>query len=163
MSNLPCRPIATMPLLIRPVAATPHVPAVAAWLHAQWWQAGGHSLDATAAFLRKATGPAAPCALVAERDGVPLGTATFDTDDLPARPDLSPWLASVFVTSAARRQGVATALVKAVEAMAATQGVRRLWLFTPDQAPFYAARGWVRAGVEKYRGSPVVLMQRDFP
>ncbi len=150
-----------MPLLIRPVAETPHVPLVAAWLHAQWWQAGGYSLAATEAFLRQATGPAAPCALVAERDGEPLGTATFDTDDLPSRPDLTPWLASVLVTPAARRQGIATALVAAVERLAIAQGVRRLWLFTPDQAPFYAARGWVRAGVEEYRGSPVVLMQRD--
>ncbi|MBX9593704.1 MAG: GNAT family N-acetyltransferase [Roseomonas sp.] len=152
-----------MTLLIRPVAETPHVPAIAAWLHQQWWAAGGYTQAQTEAFLRKATGPAAPCALVAERDGLPLGTATFDTDDLPARSDLSPWLASVFVTPAARRQGVATALVKAVEALAVSQGVRRLWLFTPDQAAFYAARGWVRAGVEEYRGCPVVLMQRVFP
>ncbi|NGM19384.1 GNAT family N-acetyltransferase [Roseomonas stagni] len=150
-----------MTLLIRPVAETPHLPTIAAWLHAQWWAAGGYSLEATEAFLRRATGPAAPCALVAEQDGIPLGTATFDTDDLPSRPDLAPWLASVLVTPEARRQGVATALVRAVEGLAAAQGVRRLWLFTPDQAPFYAARGWVRSGEEQYRGSPVVLMHRD--
>lgn len=152
-----------MTLLIRPVAETPHVPTIAAWLHAQWWASGGYSLAQTESFLRQATGPAAPCALVAERDGLPLGTATFDTDDLPARPDLSPWLASVLVAPEARRQGIATALVAAVEELAIAQGVRRLWLFTPDQAPFYAARGWVRSGAEEYRGSPVVLMHRDFP
>lgn len=150
-----------MALLIHPIAETPHVPVVAAWLHALWWKAEGYSLEATEDFLRKATGPAAPCVLVAEQDGVPLGTATFDTEDLPSRRDLSPWLASVLVTPSARRQGVATALVRAVEGLAAAEGIRRLWLFTPDQAPFYAARGWVRAGEERYRGSPVVLMHRD--
>ena len=150
-----------MPLLVRPVAATPHLPVIAAWLHAQWWEAGGYTLEATEAFLRDAKGPAAPCVLVAERDGEALGTATFDTDDLPNRPDLSPWLASVLVKPEARRQGIATALVAAVERLALAQGVRRLWLFTPDQASFYAARGWVRAGVEEYRGSPVVLMRRE--
>jgi predicted N-acetyltransferase YhbS len=150
-----------MPVLIRPIAETPHVPVVAAWLHALWWQSGGYTLDETEAFLRKASGPAAPCVLVAERDGEALGTATFDTEDLPSRPDLSPWLASVLVKPEARRQGVATALVSAVERLALAQGVRHLWLFTPDQAAFYAARGWVRAGAEEYRGSPVVLMRRE--
>jgi predicted N-acetyltransferase YhbS len=150
-----------MALLIRPVAESPHLPIVAAWLHAQWWAAGGYDLEATEAFLRRATGPAAPCTLVAEQDGVPLGTATFDTDDLPSRPDLAPWLASVLVAPEARRRGIATALVRAVEDLAMAQGVRRLWLFTPDQAPFYAARGWARMGEERYRGSPVVLMARD--
>jgi predicted N-acetyltransferase YhbS len=150
-----------MSLLIRPVAETDHAPAVAAWLHAQWWAAGGYTREATEAFLRQATGPAAPCVLVAERDGAALGTASFDTEDLPSRPDLSPWLASVLVKPEARRQGVATALVSAVERLAVARGVRRLWLFTPDQAPSYVARGWLRAGVEEYRGSPVVLMRRE--
>lgn len=150
-----------MSLLIRPVAGTPHLPVIAAWLHAQWWEAEGHARADTEAFLHLATGPAAPCVLVAERDGEALGTATFDTEDLPSRPDLTPWLASVLVKPEARRQGIATALVTAVERLAHGQGIRRLWLFTPDQAPFYAARGWVRAGVEEYRGSAVVLMRRE--
>ena len=64
-------------MLIRPVAHSPHLPLVAAWLHAEWWAAGGHALEETEAFLHRATGPGLPCALVAERDGVALGTATL--------------------------------------------------------------------------------------
>ena len=145
---------------IRVLAETPHLDTVAAWLHAQWWAADGYTRDATLAFLRAATGPAAPMTLVAEQDGVPVGTATFDTDDLDSRPDLSPWLASVLVAPGHRRQGVATALVAAVEQAARAAGHERLWLFTADQAAFYAARGWQKAGQAAYHGAPVTLMVR---
>jgi predicted N-acetyltransferase YhbS len=143
-------------MLIRPACQSPHLAEVAAWLHAEWWQ--GETVQATESYLRAATGPAAPCVLVAERDGRPLGTATLEVEDLPSRPDLSPWLASVLVTPAARRQGVATALVREVLRRAALLGHRRIWLFTPDQAAFYAARGWTPAGAEVWKGRPVTLM-----
>ena len=75
-------------MLIRPLAASPHVPVVAGWLHAQWWGAEGSSLAATAAWLAAATGPAEPLTLVAECAGAPLGAATLDTEDLDSRPDV---------------------------------------------------------------------------
>jgi predicted N-acetyltransferase YhbS len=145
-------------MLIRPAAESPHLSEVATWLHAEWWAVDGHALAETEAFLRRATGPAAPCVLIAERDGRPLGTATLDLEDLPSRPELSPWLASVLVAPAYRRQGVATALVAEVRRRAAALGHARLWLFTSDQAPFYAARGWVPEGEETWRDRPVRLM-----
>lgn len=152
--------VAPAHLLIRPVAATPHLAEVAAWLHAAWWEADGWAAEAVEAFLRAATGPAAPIVFVAERDGVALGTATLDTDDLPARPDLAPWLASVWVAPAARRQGVAGSLVAHVEAEAARLGHRRIHLFTPDKAAFYAARGWQAIGSEPWRDMRVTLMAK---
>jgi len=150
-----------MALRIAILAETPHLEAVAGWLHAQWWAADGHDLPATRAFLAAARGPAAPLTLVAEAGGRPLGTATLDIDDLPARPDLAPWMASVLVTPAARGQGVASALVAAIVARARALGYAELFLFTSDQAAFYAKRGWLGLGAESWRGQPVTLMRRD--
>lgn len=147
-----------MPLLIRPATASAHLPIVAAWLHRAWWAAEGYALADTIAFLREASGPSLPIALIAERDGQPVGTATLDIEDLPGREDLSPWLASVLVAPNHRRQGIATALVTAVRQRAAALGHARLWLFTADQAAFYAKRDWQPAGVAAYRGQPVALM-----
>lgn len=146
---------------VRPLAETGHAPEVARWLHAEWWAVDGWALADTEAFLRHATGPAAPCVFVAEVEGRPVGTATLDTDDLPSRPDLSPWLASVLVLPAWRRRGIASALVQAVERHAVALGHARIWLFTPGSAPFYAARGWVPEGEEAWRRRPVTLMRRD--
>jgi GNAT superfamily N-acetyltransferase len=150
---------------IRPLAETPHLTEIARWLHAEWWRAEGWTLEATAAFLRAATGPAAPACFVAEADGVPggvpVGTATLDTDDLPSRRDLTPWLASVLVAPGWRGRGVGDALVRHVEAAAASLGHQRLWLITPDSEAFYAARGWARAGIETWQGRQVPLMMKS--
>jgi GNAT superfamily N-acetyltransferase len=148
-------------MVIRPIAVTRHGPSVAAALHATWWAAEGWTLEATRDFLAAATGPGAPCCVVAERHGEWLGTATLDSDDLSVRPDLAPWLASVWVRPAARGQGVGAALVRHVEALARAQGHQRLWLYTPDRAVFYERLGWRREGVEQARSGAVVLMSRQ--
>lgn len=148
---------------IRILAETPHLDAVAAWLHAQWWAADGWTLAATRDFLAAARGPRAPACFLAEEGGMPLGTATLDTDDLPARMDLAPWLASVLVAPAARGRGIATALVAHVEAAAAALGHARLYLHTPDAGRFYAARGWHGLGEEAWQGRPTLLMAKDLP
>src|ERR687894_3200472 len=44
--------------------------------------------------------------------GTPAGTASLTHGDLAARPDLTPWLAGVFVLPAFRGRGHATALVR---------------------------------------------------
>jgi len=142
------------------LAETPHVATVAGWLYAEWWEAEGWSLAATQAFLGAAIGPAAPIAFVAVRDGTPVGTATLDTDDLASRPDLTPWLASVWVAPAWRGQGVATALVRHIEATAAALDHPELWLHTADAAALYERLGWKRAGLEKWRDEPTTLMRR---
>ncbi len=146
---------------IRSLAETPHAAEVASWLHRQWWEGDGWTLPATEAWLRAATGPAAPCTFVAESEGSPIGTATLDTDDLPHRMDLSPWLASVLVAPEWRGRGVGGALVEHVARQARALGHPRIWLFTPDAAAFYAARGWAPAGEERWRGQPVALMVRE--
>lgn len=148
-------------MLIRALGNTPHVATVAGWLHAQWWEAEGWTLAATTDWLAAALGPEAPLALVAERDGEALGTATLDTDDLASRPDLTPWLASVLVAPSARNQGVASALVRAVEDQARALGHHELWLYSSEKADFYAARGWQLVGQEWAHSGPVALMRRS--
>ncbi len=91
----------------------------------------------------------------------PVGTASLAYDDLPSRPDLTPWLASVFVLPGARGKGYAAALVRRVEAFAMAASVKTLWLFTWTAEPLYARLGWQRVGLETNRGQEVVLMRRD--
>jgi GNAT superfamily N-acetyltransferase len=92
-----------------------------------------------------------------------VGTAGLRHDDLASRPDLTPWLAGVFVEPAARSRGYANALVRQVEAFAAAAGVPTLWLYTWTAAPLYARLGWQPVGPETDRGKDVVLMTRHLP
>jgi GNAT superfamily N-acetyltransferase len=91
---------------------------------------------------------------------VPAATASLAHSDLASRPDLTPWLASVFVLSAFRGRGHATTLVRQVEAFASAASVQTLWLYTPTAEPLYARLGWERVGLERDRDQDVVLMRR---
>jgi GNAT superfamily N-acetyltransferase len=98
---------------------------------------------------------------VALVDDVPVGTASLVGNDLPSRPDLTPWLASVLVRPQFRGRGYSVPLVKHVETVAAAS-VSILWLYTWTAEPLYARLGWQRVGIERDadRDIEVVLMKR---
>ncbi|MDT8760618.1 GNAT family N-acetyltransferase [Sphingomonas psychrotolerans] len=67
------------------------------------------------------------------------------------------YLADVFVLETHRGQGVARAMLEALDAHPELQGLRRWALFTRDMQPLYAKLGW-----EAYP-HPERLMVRDTP
>src|SRR5262245_26512666 len=82
------------------------------------------------------------------RDGIPttfvasegpglLGTASLIASDLPERPELSPWMASVYVLPRYRRTGIATALIGRVLAQASWLGMEQVYLQTATKVDFY--------------------------
>lgn len=134
-------------------------PVVAAWLVKAFGYPGSRSVAAlTALILSPPMGPEETFVLF-EGDA-PVGTASLAHEDLASRPDLTPWLAGVYVDEAFRGRGHATALVRRVEAFAAGASVPTLWLYTRTAAPLYARLGWSRAGTEFNRGKNVMLMSR---
>ncbi len=74
----------------------------------------------------------------------PVGSA-----GLAARPDLTPWLAGVFVLPAFRGHGYATALAQRVEALALAASVPVLWLYTSTAEPLSVRLGWRRVGMSR--------------
>jgi GNAT superfamily N-acetyltransferase len=98
---------------------------------------------------------------IAIEDSRLLGTACLDVEDLPERPDLSPWLASVYVIPEARSRGLGSQLVQAVEREAWTQGVPRLHLQTPEHEHYYAQQGWKTLEHLQAWNKNVALMCKD--
>jgi GNAT superfamily N-acetyltransferase len=95
-------------------------------------------------------------------DGTPVATASLVAHDLDARPDLTPWLAGVFVVPEARRRGYATRLIATVEGACRAASIPTLWLYTLTAEQVYARAGW--ATVEMFfdrHGKLAVLMRRD--
>ena len=134
-------------------------PLVAAWRVAAFSHLGtGTVEEATAEILARPVGLEETFVLL--EGGRPVGTASFVREDMEARPDLTPWIASVFVEPAARGRGHASMLVQHVEAFARAAGVPSLWLYTPDAEAFYLRLGWERVGTEQEKGYAVVLMRR---
>lgn len=142
-----------------------HLPAVAAWHYAMWGHLSANaSVAKKMADLAKHVGqPAIPTTLVALDGESVLGSASLVENDLRTHPYLNPFLASVYVGEEYRRRGVASALVQRVMVEAATLGVKKLYLITPDQQRLYGRLGWTAEEEVAYRGEDVALMSVMLP
>ena len=84
-----------------------------------------------------------PFALVAEDDGRLCANLLVIESDEPARPDLTPWIAAVWVDEDRRGRGIAAAMLREGIARSAGLGVERLYLSSrPALRDFYVGLGW---------------------
>ncbi|WP_254508521.1 GNAT family N-acetyltransferase [Anatilimnocola floriformis] len=141
-----------------------HIPTLAAWHYAQWGELNPAN-DVAARIARLQTHlqqQAIPTTFVACDGEELLGSAALVASDLDIRPELTPWLASVFVAPAVRQRGVGTLLVQRVMQEARTLGVPRLYLFTLDREKFYASLGWRLMERAIYRDKEIAIMAFEF-
>ena len=139
------------------------VPVVARWLWCAFARGHGRTLEYMIDAVGKSvTASRMPRTFVLLADGSPRGTASLVVRDLEERPDLTPWLAGVYVDPAARRLGHATRLISAVERQAVATGVPTLWLYTNTAERLYARAGWRTVETIQHNGAPHALMRRDF-
>jgi len=141
-----------------------HLLPLAKWHHAEWsYLNPARTLDERIAEMQEdLQGKAIPTTFVAEDNGELLGSACILADDMSSHPELSPWLASVYVAEQHRNKGIGSVLIKRVMQHAQESGVKRLYLYTPDQAQLYAKLGWKIHSEEPYNGTPVTIMSVDF-
>ena len=129
-------------------AAPGFAEAVADRVWRAWWRDDGVPLAALRARLDESLGvPVAgiPSSFVAHRGGAFLGTAALIASDMEARPELTPWVAALWVEPVARRQGIGRALAAHAAQAAFTAGHPRVHLCaTPENAPYYLKLGWTR-------------------
>jgi GNAT superfamily N-acetyltransferase len=120
--------------------------AVADRIWQAWWKPYGHPLAYISGRLRENMEPGPiPLALVAREDGCFLGTASVIASDLPERPQLTPWVAAVWVEPQARRRGVGAALVDRAAQACFALGIGRAYLCArPERGDFYQRLGWTR-------------------
>lgn len=138
------------------------IPTVARWLWDEWARHKGRSLDRVVERLRSRTATVGPEQTWVVLDGdTAVATASLVHDDLDDRPELTPWLASVYVDPPHRGRGHAARLVRVVEDATRAGGVRTLWLHSEHAAGLYAKLGWIAVGAEVDHGHPVTLMRRD--
>src|SRR5258707_10971185 len=109
-----------------------------------WWRADGHPLDYISGRLREnMNATPIPIALVAHDGKSFLGTASVIVSDLPERPQLTPWVAAVWVEAHARRRGVGGALVNRATRDCFALGLARPYLSArPQRTAFYEGLGW---------------------
>ncbi|PPD35789.1 MAG: GNAT family N-acetyltransferase [Methylomonas sp.] len=137
-----------------------HIPTLAAWHHQEWAHLNpGGTLEKRIAKMQTYLDVAlVPSTYIYKQDDQLAGSAALIACDMDTRPELTPWLASVFVSPPFRRQGIGSALVRYAMLQAKLAGLDTLYLFTPDQAGFYAKLGWQTLSEESYRGCDITLM-----
>ncbi|TFH75633.1 GNAT family N-acetyltransferase [Gammaproteobacteria bacterium LSUCC0112] len=141
-----------------------HLLPLAQWHHTEWSYLNPlRSFDQRVQEMQEdLEGKVIPTTFVAEDAGELLGSACILADDMSSHPELTPWLASVYVNEIHRGKGIGSTLVKRVMQHAQENGVKRLYLYTPDQEQLYARLGWQLYSREPYNGTPVTIMSIDF-
>lgn len=141
------------------------VPAIAKWFFGEWscFYPGKRLKDFEAMVFERVNRDRLPLALVAMEGTELLGIGCLKAKDMETRPELTPWLAGMYVARERRGRGIGAALVRAVEENAARLGIAKLYLHTPGSARFYARLGWRVREKTEYCGCGVTIMEKELP
>jgi GNAT superfamily N-acetyltransferase len=109
------------------------------------WKDAGTPLDyISGRLLENLNAEPLPIALVAHDGAEFLGTASVIASDLEERPQLTPWVAAVWVEPHARSRGVGSALVERAARDCFALGIARAYLCArPARVSFYERLGWI--------------------
>jgi predicted N-acetyltransferase YhbS len=138
------------------------IPTLARWMHAEWgYLYPEHTLEIRQQLVaERANKDRIPLTLVAIDGDEPVGTVGLKVNDMDTRPELTPWLALLYVVESRRREGIGAKLVGAIENEAAKLGVKKLYLYTPKSESFYAELGWSVMERVEYRDDFVSVMEK---
>ena len=141
------------------------LPVVAGWMWHQWWRQAGRTLEQTEAIYAECTAKVgAPQTFVLLEGDEPVGTVTLARKDLEERPDLTPWLAGVFVVPERRGRSYFRLLLAAFEAACRAASVETAWLFTNTAEHVYLRTGWETVEVvHRPDGEAFTVMRRIIP
>ena len=109
-----------------------------------WWEPNGYPLAYVETRLKEnSEHTPIPLALVAHNGESVLGTASVIASDLDERPELTPWVAAVWVEERARGHGIGAALVDAAARTCFALGFPRAYLCAGARMTgFYERLGW---------------------
>jgi predicted N-acetyltransferase YhbS len=136
---------------------------LATWFQDEWGSYTKNSVGARCKELEaKIDNGQLPLTMVATIENKLLGTYSLDLADLPNRPDLSPWLASVYVNPVFRNQGIGKKVVKESLMHAQSLQLETLYLYTSHHAKWYESMGWQFMEEAVYGQEPITIMKFSF-
>lgn len=106
-------------------------------------------------------GRSIPSIFIATSGNELIGSAALVLEDMQSRPDLSPWLAAVYVKEKFRNQGVASALIARCEYEAKRSKIDTLYLYTEFASKLYESLGWRSLESCIYRDVSVKIMYKE--
>lgn len=139
------------------------IPIISKWFYREWAYLYIKKTedDVTKLISERTNRDKIPIALVAFEGVELIGTICLKINDMDTKPELSPWLAGLYVKESWRRNGVGSSLVKAIEQKAFEIGTNRLFLYTPESEHFYSELGWDIKEKEIYHNVTVTVMKKE--
>jgi GNAT superfamily N-acetyltransferase len=135
-------------------------------LHAVQWKhlyADWDAQTAVAEFLNQKADGSLPATLVLHEGMELVGSVSVVFGDCPARPDLDPWLASLYVVPQRRGQGHGLELVEAGIEFAAAAGAKRLHVFTESAEKLFQRCGFEILDRTMLQDMPISVLFRTLP
>jgi hypothetical protein len=138
------------------------LPIVARWLWDEWYREDGMSLAEATSIYEPGLGDGLPQTFVLLEAEAPIGTASLVLQDLQVRPNLSPWLAGVYIAPRRRGRGHVYSLITEVERACRAASVEVAWLHTNTAEEVYKRAGWETVEVVlRPIKAPTTLMRRS--
>jgi GNAT superfamily N-acetyltransferase len=132
-------------------------------LHAAEWKhlyADWDEQTALAEFLNQKADGSLPATLVLHEGTELLGSVSVVFGDCPARPDLDPWLASLYIVPQRRGQGYGLELVQAAIELAAGAEADCLHVFTESAQKLFQRCGFEILEFTMLQGVPISVLFR---
>jgi len=138
------------------------IPELAALHHAEWKHLNPSlTLEGRAKAIADSAGrEGIPSIFIAVSGNQLVGSAALVRDDMDTKPELSPWLAAVYVKERFRHQGAATNLIARCEEEAARSNASTWYLYTEFASKLYEKLGWHHMERSEYRGVTVDVMYK---
>jgi GNAT superfamily N-acetyltransferase len=133
---------------------------VAEWGHLY----SGWGVEAVRAeFLGQRADGSLPATLVLHEGMELVGSVSVIFGDCPARPDLDPWLASLYVVSERRGRGHGLELIRAAIELAAGAGEKRLHVYTESAECLFERFGFEMLDRTLQQAVPISVLARTLP
>ncbi len=148
--------------IIRPLSEVPTARETCIrWADAEWGAVAGFTIaDWEEEYARIEAHPTDEV-FVALEDGVPAGMVwLLEHEGIDTLQHLTPWLSSLVVDPAHRDRGIAGALIRHIEAYAASGGDQRIYLLTETPAVYFS-HGWEVADTAPLGEKSVFVMQKN--
>jgi len=111
-----------------------------------WWEYYSHPLEKVENHLKNDIADAAqfPFGIVAHDDETYIGHCLAIAHDLDQRPDLSPWIAALWVEPDHRRKGIAAQLMSRAMQELQALGYKTIYINAkPSLKEYYPGLGWM--------------------
>lgn len=129
-----------------------YAPILAHWSYTEWYRKRDIDFDLVMrAYKARAAEKSLPATIIAICDTAPVGMVTLKQHDMLSRPELDPWLSSLFVVPEYRGRGIGEMLIESISGTAKKYNFEQLFLFLSQSnierlKKFYIKMGWEHFG-----------------